>query len=65
MKHKIFEPFRQGAKVAGQRSGTGLGLSLVEKFAGLHAGSAWVEDRPDGGSIFRVHLPGEVRRLAS
>jgi signal transduction histidine kinase len=63
MKDAIFEPFRQGSEARARRLGTGLGLSLVEKFAGLHAGSAWVEDRPGGGSVFRVYLSGEVRRL--
>jgi signal transduction histidine kinase len=63
MKDKVFEPFRQGTDARAAGSGAGLGLSLVAKFAALHAGSAWVEDRPGGGSAFRVHLPGEVRRL--
>jgi len=63
MKDTIFQPFRQGAEARANRSGSGLGLSLVAKFAALHAGSAWVEDRPGGGSAFCVHLPGEVRRL--
>jgi signal transduction histidine kinase len=54
----IFQPFRQGA---GVRSGAGIGLSLVARFAELHGGRAWVEDRPGGGSAFRVFLPGEVR----
>ena len=65
LKDVIFRPFRQGAEALANRSGSGLGLSLVAKFAGLHAGSAWVEDRPGGGSAFRVYLPGEVRRLGS
>jgi signal transduction histidine kinase len=58
IKTLIFQPFRQGA---GVRSGAGIGLSLVAKFAELHGGRAWVEDRPGGGSAFCVFLPGETR----
>jgi len=55
----IFEPFYQGP---GDRPspGTGIGLSLVAKFAELHGGRAWVEDRPGGGASFRVELPCSV-----
>jgi signal transduction histidine kinase len=55
LKSVIFQPFRQGV---GVRSGAGIGLSLVGKFAGLHGGWAWVEDRPGGGAVFLVFLPG-------
>jgi two-component system OmpR family sensor kinase len=57
VKVSIFDAFRQGS---GVRSGSGIGLSLVAKFAELHGGRAWVEDRPGGGAAFRVFLPGEA-----
>ena len=38
--------------------GTGIGLSLVGRFAELHGGRAWVEEREGGGASFRVFLPG-------
>ncbi|MDP9243368.1 MAG: PAS domain-containing protein [Actinomycetota bacterium] len=48
----IFEPFKQGD---GHRvSGTGIGLSIVAKFAELHGGKAWVGNRPGGGASFGV-----------
>lgn len=53
-KRMIFEAFRRGSSTA---AGSGIGLSLVARFAELHGGSAWVEDRPGGGSSFRVFLP--------
>jgi len=53
----LFEPFRQGLDAATRGSGAGIGLSLVARFAQMHGGRAWVEDRPGGGASFRVFLP--------
>jgi signal transduction histidine kinase len=53
----VFEAFQRGA-AAEDVPGTGIGLSLVARFAALHGGRAWVEDRPGGGAAFRVLLPG-------
>jgi two-component system sensor histidine kinase KdpD len=58
MVDSLFQPFRRGAD-AGAR-GTGLGLWLVSRFAQLHGGRAWVEDRPGGGASFRVFLPSRL-----
>ena len=55
-KAAIFEPFRQGSNRNAHAPGVGIGLSLVIKYAELHGGRAWVEDRPGGGSSFRVLL---------
>jgi PAS domain S-box-containing protein len=56
----IFEPFRQGPhRRDSVSSGTGIGLSLVQRFAELHGGRAWVEERPGGGASFRVFLPAD------
>jgi PAS domain S-box-containing protein len=55
----IFEAFRQGS--AGG-SGSGVGLALVARFAELHGGRAWVQDREGGGASFRVVLSWEPGR---
>lgn len=57
LKTVVFEPFRS-ADGPEHSPGTGIGLTLVAEFAKLHGGRAWVEDRPGGGSSFRVVLPG-------
>ena len=55
----VFEPFRQVAGSAVEHSpGVGIGLSLVRRFAELHGGRAWVEEREGGGASFQVFLPG-------
>jgi signal transduction histidine kinase len=60
LRASIFEPFRRGTRHIGHSPGTGIGLSLVQSFAELHGGRAWVEPRPGGGSSFRVFLPGDL-----
>jgi signal transduction histidine kinase len=59
LKDVVFQPFKRGPD-AELLPGVGLGLSLVARFAELHGGRAWVEDRPGGGASFRVFLPGAV-----
>ncbi len=59
LREEVFAPFRQAPGSAANHSpGVGIGLSLVRRFAELHGGRAWVEDRPGGGSSFAVFLPG-------
>jgi PAS domain S-box-containing protein len=55
-KERIFEPFRQGSESA---TGSGVGLALVARFAEMHDGGAWVEDRPGGGASFHVTIASE------
>jgi signal transduction histidine kinase len=57
LQEAIFEPFRQGSSASSHAPGTGIGLSLVARFAELHGGRAWVEDRDGGGASFRVFIP--------
>jgi PAS domain S-box-containing protein len=66
LRKAIFEPFRQGQEVVQHSPGVGIGLSLVARFAALHSGRAWVDDRPGGGASFKVYLPREtpVRAIA-
>jgi signal transduction histidine kinase len=53
-KQRIFEAFERGVDSSG--AGFGMGLALVARFAALHGGRAWVEDRPGGGASFHVEL---------
>ncbi len=56
---RIFDAFQQaGSEASAYAPGMGVGLSLVARFAELHDGGAWVEERPGGGASFRVFLPG-------
>jgi PAS domain S-box-containing protein len=57
LRASLFEPFHQGPEAPTHAPGVGIGLTLVARFAELHGGRAWVEERPGGGSSFRVLLP--------
>ncbi|MGZ4124698.1 MAG: PAS domain-containing sensor histidine kinase [Actinomycetota bacterium] len=57
-KASLFDGFQRPFDADGPRgAGNGIGLALVARFAELHGGRAWVEDREGGGSSFRVLLP--------
>ena len=59
----IFEAFRRGgtsAPTMAHHRGVGIGLSLVARFAALHGGHAWVDERWGGGAAFHVLLPDVV-----
>jgi len=56
-KQRIFQKFHQvkhGKKVAGQ--GVGLGLAICKTIVEAHHGQIWVEDNPNGGSVFSFAL---------
>ncbi len=55
----IFEAFRRGESGPAS-AGAGIGLALVARFAELHGGRAWVQDRVGGGASFRVFLPANL-----
>jgi len=59
LREKVFEEFRQGTDAPQPSPGVGVGLTLVRRFAEMHHGRAWVEERDGGGASFRVFLPKE------
>ena len=64
LKESVFAPFKAGDRRALER-GAGVGLSLVARFAELHGGRAWVQDRVGGGASFRVFLPAATDERAA
>ncbi len=51
---RLTEPFAQGT---GAKPGTGLGLSVVRRFAELHGGALRIESKPGKGTRVQVTLP--------
>ena len=56
VREDIFKPFVQSDHTVQYGRGTGIGLSVVAKFAEIHGGRAWVEDGVQGGAKFCVLL---------
>lgn len=60
LRSTLFQPFERGPSATPHAPGVGLGLSLVARFAELHGGRAWVEERAGGGASFHVVMPAEA-----
>lgn len=55
---RVFAKFHRGT-VEGAGTGFGLGLAICRAIVRLHAGQAWAERVPAGGTAFRFSLPLE------
>lgn len=56
-KDNIFDRFTRVPGQKSQRRSTGLGLTFCKLAIESHGGRIWVEDNPEGGSIFAFTLP--------
>ncbi|HLQ15617.1 MAG TPA: response regulator [Candidatus Eisenbacteria bacterium] len=55
---RIFHELQQVDSGTGrQQTGTGLGLSLTQRFAALHKGNVRVQSELGKGSVFTLHMP--------
>ena len=55
-KERIFDRFHRVDTDRRGQQGTGLGLAIAQAIVQRHRGALWVEDRPEGGSSFRMVL---------
>lgn len=62
---KLFQPFVQlESQLSRHYSGTGLGLTLVQRLTELHNGSIMVESELEQGSCFTITLPWQAEMNA-
>jgi two-component system sensor histidine kinase DctS len=52
VREKLFSPF-----FSTKIEGMGMGLNICRSIIEFHRGRLWVEDNPEGGSIFIITLP--------
>ena len=58
---RAFERFaRPDSGRSRDEGGAGLGLAIVQAIAGAHGGVATAGNKPGGGAVVRLHLPGAV-----
>jgi signal transduction histidine kinase len=56
-----FERFARPVAVrAGDDRGAGLGMAIVNAIAAAHGGGATARNRPEGGAVVTLELPGTV-----
>ena len=58
-RERVFEPFTQGSDPGADKTGAGLGLSLVRSFIALHDGDVDVKSPPGRGTTITVRLPAQ------
>lgn len=56
---RVFELFARSTN-AGEFSGTGIGLALVQRIVNFHDGEIWIEDEPTGGTRFLFYTGVQV-----
>lgn len=52
----IFEAFTQSSRTVNSAGGTGLGLAICREIMTAHYGQIWLENNPQGGSIFYLSI---------
>ncbi|HIC28252.1 MAG TPA: PAS domain-containing sensor histidine kinase [Rhodospirillales bacterium] len=58
-RERVFQPFDQGSNPEADKSGAGLGLSLVRNFIALHDGAVDVKSPPGRGTTITCRLPAK------
>ncbi|MDQ7027971.1 MAG: GAF domain-containing protein [Anaerolineae bacterium] len=56
-KRRLFDSFVQVEGRKTVRHGVGLGLTFCKLVVEAHGGAIWIDDNPNGGSIFKATLP--------
>jgi PAS domain S-box-containing protein len=61
---KIFQPFQRAGQETGSIEGTGIGLAISKRLAGLMGGRVGFESAPGEGTVFWVDFPAHKEAAA-
>jgi signal transduction histidine kinase len=61
---RIFDRYYQSSDGDGGR-GTGVGLTIAQRFTELHGGRIWVESEPGRGARFSFTMPSPAGALVA
>ena len=57
----LFSQFFRGAGAQRHSFGTGMGLAITRGLLAAQGGRVWAENHPDGGALFTLSVPADVR----
>jgi two-component system sensor histidine kinase KdpD len=60
---RLFERFHRASGTRPHRFGSGLGLAITRGLLAAEGGRVGAANHPDGGAIFTIEVPGDVRPL--
>jgi two-component system sensor histidine kinase KdpD len=64
-REQIFERFTRGSTSARHAHGSGLGLAITRGLIAAHHGRVWADNHPEGGAVFTLAVPAEMRGMTA
>jgi two-component system sensor histidine kinase KdpD len=58
---RLFDRFFRGAESARHPFGSGLGLAITRGLVAAQRGHVWADNHPEGGAVFTIAVPADVR----
>jgi two-component system sensor histidine kinase KdpD len=62
---QIFDRFTRGSASARHAHGNGLGLAITRGLVAAHHGRVWADNHPEGGAVFTLAVPAEMRGMTA
>jgi len=61
-RERIFDRYYRSSNSSNRAAGTGIGLSVAKRAAGIHGGYVWVTSDEDEGTTFYAAIPAQARK---
>lgn len=60
----VFDRLYRGAAAGQHKFGTGMGLAITRGLVVAQGGRVWAESHPEGGAVFTIAVPADIRTAA-